>query len=66
MTDSSRYFVCVCVNECVYVCVQKEPYLTWAQRSKILKDVCRGMQWLHSAKPPLVHGDVKAYVPCLN
>ena len=33
--------------------------LTWRQRSKILKDVCRGLTWIHAITPPIIHGDVK-------
>ncbi len=36
--------------------IQSTVVLTWQQRSKILKDVCRG---LHSAQPPMLHGDLK-------
>lgn len=42
--------------------LQKDPPLTWRQRSMILKDVCRGLVWLHGGNPRVVHGDIKAYV----
>ena len=37
-----------------------EPTLTWNQRKSILKDACRGIAFLHSAKPPCIHQDVKS------
>ena len=36
--------------------------MDWHKRSKILKGACRGLAWLHSNKPPLVHQDIKSYV----
>lgn len=30
-----------------------------------MKDVCRGIVWLHNAHPPMLHGDIKAYAICL-
>ena len=36
------------------------PPLTWNLRSKILKDVCKGMTWMHKMCPPIIHGDVKS------
>ena len=40
----------------------KHPPLLWQQRSRILKDVCRGMAWLHATVPPIIHGDIKMLV----
>ncbi|XP_065887583.1 uncharacterized protein [Dysidea avara] len=37
----------------------KKPSLTWRLKSKILIDICRGLAWLHSATPPIMHGDIK-------
>lgn len=34
--------------------------LDWNKRSKILKGACRGLTWLHSNAPPLVHQDIKS------
>ena len=41
---------------------KKHPPLLWKQRSSILKDVCRGLAWLHATVPPIIHGDVKMLV----
>ena len=40
----------------------KHPPLLWQQRSRILKDVCRGMAWLHATVPPIIHGDIKMFI----
>ena len=35
------------------------PLLKWNEQSRILKDVCRGLVWLHSSNPPRIHGDIR-------
>ena len=50
---------CICL---LMLAVQRKSTLSWRQRSKILKDICRGLSWLHGATPPIMHGDVKMYV----
>ncbi len=52
-------------NSVVILCtlVQiKEEQLNWYKRSRILKGACRGLVWLHSNQPPLIHQDIKSYV----
>lgn len=34
--------------------------LSWDQRFVILKDACRGIVYLHGAKPPMIHQDIKS------
>ena len=46
----------------LYFALIKRPLLLWKQRSSILKDVCRGLAWLHATVPPIIHGDVKMLV----
>lgn len=33
--------------------------LSWGKRLDMLKDVAAGMQYLHSRKPPIIHGDLR-------
>ena len=62
MTECLKY---VCISVLMnayrdYMAIQgKGVALSWRQRSIILKDVCRGLSWLHAANPPVIHGDVK-------
>jgi hypothetical protein len=37
----------------------EEP-LTWVQRLSILTDTCRGLAYLHSEQPPVIHHDVNS------
>ena len=54
--------ICTLILIILYiVSIQKKP-LSWRQRSKILKDICRGLAWLHGVTPPVMHGDVKMFV----
>jgi serine/threonine protein kinase len=39
---------------------RKDVEVTWSQRLKILKDVARGMLYLHEMSPPLIHRDLKS------
>ncbi|EFJ49685.1 hypothetical protein VOLCADRAFT_33660, partial [Volvox carteri f. nagariensis] len=34
--------------------------LTWSKRLDMLRDVASGMQYLHSRKPPVIHGDLRS------
>eukprot|EP00198_Chlamydomonas_reinhardtii_P004200 XP_001693536.1 predicted protein [Chlamydomonas reinhardtii] len=34
--------------------------LSWGKRLDMLKDVAAGMQYLHSRKPPIIHGDLRS------
>mmetsp|Transcript_146291 Transcript_146291/g.380243 ORF Transcript_146291/g.380243 Transcript_146291/m.380243 type:complete len:392 (+) Transcript_146291:78-1253(+) len=38
----------------------KNPTLTWCQKLKILLDVAKGMEYLHSRKPCILHRDLKS------
>ncbi len=33
--------------------------LTWGKRLDMLRDVAAGMVYLHSRKPPIIHGDLR-------
>mmetsp|Transcript_3248 Transcript_3248/g.6689 ORF Transcript_3248/g.6689 Transcript_3248/m.6689 type:complete len:888 (+) Transcript_3248:705-3368(+) len=39
---------------------RKDIELSWSQRMKILKDVARGVLYLHEMEPPLIHRDLKS------
>ena len=62
--------VCIMCILCIIIIImyilvlykKKHPPLLWKQRSSILKDVCRGLAWLHATVPPIIHGDVKMLV----
>jgi serine/threonine protein kinase len=36
-----------------------QPSLSWTFRENILKDLLRGVAYLHAADPPLIHQDIK-------
>uniref|UniRef100_A0A0G4GRY5 Protein kinase domain-containing protein n=1 Tax=Chromera velia CCMP2878 TaxID=1169474 RepID=A0A0G4GRY5_9ALVE len=36
------------------------PWLTWRQKTKILHDVAKGLNFLHLHRPPIVHRDLKS------
>jgi len=40
--------------------VLSRPELTWDKSKKILMDVARGMLYLHTRNPPIVHRDIKS------
>ncbi len=33
--------------------------LSWSKRLDMLRDVAAGMTYLHSRKPPVIHGDLR-------
>lgn len=37
----------------------KQPPLTWQERTKIIYEICSVLTFLHSNKPPIVHGDLQ-------
>jgi len=39
---------------------QKNVMLGWKQKLKMLKDIARGMNYLHDANPPILHRDLKS------
>merc|ERR1712012_529675 len=36
-----------------------KPPLTWLQRAQIVRGTAKGLVYLHSKKPPIIHGDIK-------
>ncbi|KAH3731670.1 leucinerich repeat kinase [Pelomyxa schiedti] len=54
------------LNDLVLVCLEKgenttrflDQVLPMSMRKKILKDVAQGLEFLHTRKPPIVHGDL--------
>lgn len=38
--------------------------LSWSKRLDMLRDVAAGMQYLHSRKPPVIHGDLRCKRLC--
>jgi serine/threonine protein kinase len=38
----------------------RDVMLSWTQRLQMAKDVARGMQYLHSLRPPVLHRDLKS------
>jgi serine/threonine protein kinase len=36
------------------------PKITWKQRHKMCLDIAKGMHFMHSLKPPLMHRDLKS------
>ena len=44
----------------LYDVIHSELQLPWALRMRMLKDICCGMAYLHSAKPPMLHRDLKS------
>ena len=67
LTDFLIWFniiICVGLVTLNFFLLQTHPPLTWSERSRILKDVCRGLTWLHGSKR--IHGDIKAYVYTVN
>ena len=39
---------------------KKNISLSWNQRVKICLDIARGMQFLHTHNPPIIHRDLKS------
>jgi hypothetical protein len=42
-----------------------QPRLGWQQRVSIALDTCRGLVYLHSLSPPMIHRDVSACCKCV-
>ncbi|XP_056395973.1 interleukin-1 receptor-associated kinase 1 [Hyla sarda] len=41
-------------------CQGRFPTLTWKQRLSIMQDAACGIQFLHTCKPSIIHGDIKS------
>ena len=39
---------------------KQQVLLSWQQRVKIAKDIAVGMNYLHTANPPIIHRDLKS------
>ncbi|KAG8937453.1 hypothetical protein FRC00_005496, partial [Tulasnella sp. 408] len=48
-----------CENGNLKVYIEEHPELTECDKLKLLCDAARGLEHLHSLKPPVVHGDIK-------
>lgn len=48
-----------CENGNLKVYIEDHPELTECDKLKLLCDAARGLEHLHSLKPPVVHGDIK-------
>lgn len=53
----------LCEGESLYKLLHErknEVALSWEQRLKMLKDIARGMLYLHGVEPPILHRDLKS------
>lgn len=48
------------VKGTLYDVLHKAPSLPWSKRIQIALDICRGLLFLHSHNPPIVHRDMKS------
>jgi serine/threonine protein kinase len=51
-----------CAGGCLHDWLHKNVKipLTWKQRTKMITDIATGLNFLHTADPPIIHRDLKS------
>lgn len=61
LTNADGWFcMCMCVNNILQHPDLRPNSATSAHRLDMLRDIASGMVFLHSRKPPIVHGDLRS------